>query len=139
MGIFSFQFFERQVANNRQYAKKEWLSANSKGKLYYFFNILKHFTELLLFVCCLIISPFHNLTMHLYWGVKVTAFARFLPRTRTHGRPKRYTVSGTICMWNVVAMSVRDNRAKGTHCQGLLFSFSVQGKSYIFKNLPLTY
>ena len=64
MVIFSFQRFERQVANNRQYAKKECLSANSKGKLYYFFNISKHFTELLPFVCCLIISPFHNLTMH---------------------------------------------------------------------------
>jgi len=134
MVIFCFQLFERQVAINRQYAKKEWLSANSQGKLYYFFNISKHFNELLLFVCCLIVSPFHKLTIS-----HRNTFARFLPRTRTHGRPKRYTVSGTICVWNVIAMNVHDNRAKGTHCQGILFSFSVQGKSYIFKNLPLTY
>lgn len=60
MVIFCFQLFERQVAINRQYAKKEWLSANSQGKLYYFFNISKHFNELLLFVCCLIVSPFHT-------------------------------------------------------------------------------
>ena len=73
MVIFCFQLFERQVAINRQYAKKEWLSANSQGKLYYFFNISKHFNELLLFVCCLIVRPFHKLTMHLHCGVKVTA------------------------------------------------------------------
>ena len=81
MVIFSFPLFERQVANNRQYAKKECLSANSKGKLYYFFNISKYLTELLLFVCCLIISPFHNLTIvSRCEGYRIRA----VPATYTH-------------------------------------------------------
>ena len=122
-----------------QWKKSAYVRIQSKGELFYFFNMSQHFIELLLFVCCLIVRPFHNLTLHLYWGVKITALARFLPRTRAHGRPKWCTVGGTICVWNVVAMNVHDKRAKGTHCQGLLFSFSLPEKSYIFKNLPLTH